>query len=237
MKKKLIITFVVVLFGISIYLIPPLYKDIQLSLNINHCIKDANILCNKYDISVYSISVQDVTFATGLSGHKLVLSGELSDVEYLSIFNFVQEIDSMSHNYRSLSLVYDIYLNGLHYELDVLNENELNCNGNTIYTYISPEEQEEIEKAERAKIELQDMYPYEGLPEKYISYTKLGPPSEKEYSFDYDRMQERARHIEYRWYTPSGDIIAVATVKHWDFISERKVEGYIYHIWFSSKFS
>ena len=88
---------------------------------------------------------------------------------------------------------------------------------------------------ERFATTLSDILPYEGLEEKFIDKTILGPPNEIEKCLDFYKKRRSAQSVKYTWYDPSGYPRAIATVSYWDYKEEKSIPGYISSISFYLK--
>lgn len=153
--------------------------------------------------------------------------------DYKQIFELLRELKNSSDSpcgYPNNTIVVDLNLNGDTYSSEW---KTLRKNGEEVYTYRSDEEimrdREEREAAEEAD------YPYEGMLEKYISYTKLGAPSESEKSLNYDSKKASHRYKKYKWYDQNGKLIATAQVGYWDRQKNRSREGYVYSVSYFGK--
>ena len=97
-------------------------------------------------------------------------------------------------------------------------------NGKKTYIYrTNYETKAEKEKEEERRNASEADYPYGGMNEEYIGYTKLGYPNEVEKSLNYNAKKDSHRFKVYRWYNSQGDLIATAQAG----------QGRVYNVWHS----
>ena len=97
-------------------------------------------------------------------------------------------------------------------------------NGKKTYIYrTNYETKAEKEKEEERRNASEADYPYVGMNEEYIGYTKLGYPNEVEKSLNYNAKKDSHRFKVYRWYNSQGDLIATAQAG----------QGRVYNVWHS----
>lgn len=92
---------------------------------------------------------------------------------------------------------------------------------------LAAEKAAEEEEDRQFRASLSNKYPYEGLLEKHIDYTALGPADECDRSHFSYKLRPDRRSTMYRWYTSTGKLKAVATISYWDYEADRQVPGYV----------
>ena len=68
--------------------------------------------------------------------------------------------------------------------------------------------------------------PYEGMPESRLNYTKLGAPTSVDLCTDFYKLRPSHRTKYYVW-KKNGSTIFKATVRYWDYKTDRAVDGYV----------
>lgn len=173
-----------------------------------HGLRDVEVELSYYmtykDYAVYHLSV------SGSGAYQL---------SYDERYELIEQLDGIWIDYKNTLLLADMVFDGQKYELDVLDHQKLTIDGETVYIYVSD--------AEKARLErLADILPYEGLEEKYISKTVLGPPSEVIKSTSFEQMYG-SRYKKYKWYSGTGRLLTQAFVYYWDPSTNHEVDGYI----------
>lgn len=74
--------------------------------------------------------------------------------------------------------------------------------------------------------------PYKGLEEKYINNTILGEADEVEKCLDFYKLRMDSRSVKYTWYNSNGKVRAIASVRYWNYKTDKAVPGYISSISF-----
>ena len=156
----------------------------------------------------------------------VIVQDEISKEE---IYQFLSEVEAaektLSQGLSKVCVDAKIQLASKEYTIDPDKQNKLLKNGKWVYTYrtsyeIEMEEKAKEEREERRKVSESD-YPYVGMNEEYIGYTKLGSPDEIEKSLNYNAKKDSHRFKVYRWYNSQGDLIATAQAK----------QGRVYNVW------
>ena len=224
-KKYLTIIIISTVLIIGFVLIHYINQNIKIEKAVNECIFSANQVCAEYGVENVDIKMSLYTDEVYL----LLINGELQQVNLSKIYDFVTDIEKIRFNYDDYLLIPEITLNGDDYELNFDNKKELERNHLVVFTYRTDEDKLRLEN-------LKTKLPYIGMPEDDIAYTMLGEPDETE-RFGYPNMVESHRWIKYRWRDDNGELQAEATVRHWDFNREERVDGYIFDIYFWGEFA
>ena len=223
-KKKIIIIVCVLILGSLISFLDHKHRQ-----KVYRLCKDAvTEICEEYDIQNLEIFTAFDRY-WDFDYYTIYVKGNLYSLKHSEIYSYVRELEEIEVDAFRTEIGARIILNGDVYSTRGRNNCDLVCNNDVVYTHLT-----EVEKVRRSY--LKDGLPYEGMAEKDISLTKLGEPDEIEYSHDYEKRMEKARHITYIWYNSEGQTIAKASVKRWNAQKREVCPGYVFYVDIAEKF-
>ena len=219
----LCVALVIILSGIS--------REKARKLEVENCLGKVNEFSNLYGVDIENAEISGPRKDGDWDRYTLRVDGIYRSKSYRNLYLFVKNVEDLFLDLkRSSSLSTQIQINGKYYKIDVLDEKKLVCDHEVVFTYRS---NNDLSMA----VTLKNQFPYVGLKEEYIDLTILGAADEKNYCRDYTKLQHRAQSIEYRWYDNSGNLQAIATVRHWDYERKCVVDAYISSIIFWGEYS
>lgn len=187
-KRKYLIFIII---GVIVFatIVISLYKKKEA---FNVCLETAKQLCIDNNVSINDVNIKYSQKYKEYNVYTIYVNAKSSNASMLDIYNLVKRLDGLTIDYDNTLLMTNIKIDGKEYELDVLNENILTCNGREIYAYVSEQEKNTRES-------LKSKYPYVGMREEYLKYTYLGEPDSIEKCIDFDKLLPRAKRKEYEW--------------------------------------
>lgn len=191
-KKNKLILLGIALMVISIFIINIWQKNTRKEQAFEECKSKAVSLCSEYGISNVAVNISYSQKYEEYDIYLLRVNGTFSDVSMANIYQLVKSVNSLMIDYHDTLLLTEVVLNDKIYELDILNKNELICNDNTVYTYVSGSDKQAMEN-------LKDKLPYVGMREEFLEYTSLEKADSVEKCRDFYSLQTRARYTTYEW--------------------------------------
>lgn len=190
-KNKIIWLSIVVVIALC-FVIKARYESSKKQVALDECKNKAETLCSNYGIESENIAISYSQKYEEYDVYILRVNGSFTDVSNKDLYQFVRTIDSLMIDYDNVLLLNNITLNGKVYNLGILNEKELECDGTTIYTYVSDDEK-------AARENWKNRLPCVGMREEYLEYTSLGKADSIEKCRDFDHLVARAQSKTYEW--------------------------------------
>lgn len=189
MKQRMKTIIIFAFFALAIFIWQKVYKR---NNAIKECENMAETICLEYGIDNVGVDTICSGRYDGYTLYQLNVNGNFDDVSMDDVYQMVKSIDKIMMKCDDVLLLKRITLNNDEYELDVLNEKELTCNGETVYVYVSDDDKIMMD-------DLKNKLPYIGMREEFLEYTLLGKADSVEKCRDFYSLQPRARYKTYEW--------------------------------------